>query len=59
MDELKTLRQDIGGVAEAAGRMLKREKPLTHSDLTDLRDTLNHCADALQTVRDLASETCV
>lgn len=51
-NEWKELTQEVGKVVEASGRMLQRKPALTKQDLTDLRDTLNHCAEVVQTVRD-------
>lgn len=46
------LRKDVGKMAEAAGRMLRRDKAFTKQDLTELRDTLNYCGETVQSVRD-------
>jgi cytochrome c556 len=48
----KQLRKDVGKNVEDTGRMLRREKPFTKEDLTDLRDTLNLAAESIQTIRD-------
>lgn len=50
--KLNILQQEIGVVAEAAGRTLRREHPLTHEELTELRDALNYCAKTVQNIRD-------
>lgn len=51
-DDLKEIAHQLGVVTEAAGRMLKRKPPLTHDDLTMLRDTLKFSAMTIEHIRD-------
>lgn len=50
--EWTELMHELGKVVEASGRMLQRKPAFTKEDLTDLRNTLNHAAETVQTIRD-------
>ncbi len=52
-DELKSLANEVGTLLEDLGRTLKCDSPYSHENLTDLRDACNHCAETIQTVRDM------
>lgn len=51
MESWADMQRDAGKLAEEAGQVLQSGHQ-THQELTELRDTLNSCAEVVQTVRD-------
>lgn len=50
---LPDIKEELSRNVQAIGRMINSKKPLTHQDLTDLRDSLNYSAETVQTIRDM------
>lgn len=51
-EEWQELMQEVGGVVEASGRMLKRKPPFSKEDLTDLSNTLSMSAKTIKIIQD-------
>ena len=52
MDSLPEVWQKLEYLAGIVDQYTKPDYTVTHQELTDVRDDLNDCADAVQTIRD-------